>query len=127
MSIAEFIRESVLRPRLKQAGALVVYDADGRYREQCFDLAGDKVRVVDTTESSIESREAALLALREVGHPQTPVDGVLIYVPRRRPEADEDKQADPFALYAECGAVFPQDDGDEYLSLCLRARPDHAT
>lgn len=28
MSIAEFIRESVLRPRLKQAGALVVYDAD---------------------------------------------------------------------------------------------------
>ncbi|MBN0038109.1 PglZ domain-containing protein, partial [Pseudomonas aeruginosa] len=34
---------------------------------------------------------------------------------------------DPFALYAECGAVFPQDDGDEYLSLCLRARPDHAT
>ena len=127
MSIAEFIRESVLRPRLKQAGALVVYDADKRYREQCFDLASEKVRVVDASESSIESREAALLALREVGHPQTPVDGVLIYVPRKRPDTDEEKQADPFALYAECGAVFPQDDGDEYLSLCLRARPDHAT
>lgn len=127
MSIAEFIRESVLRPRLKQAGALVVYDADKRYREQCFDLAADKIRVVDASESSIESREAALLALRAVGHPQTPVDGVLIYVPRKWPETDEEKQADPFALYAECGAVFPQDDGDEYLSLCLRARPDHAT
>lgn len=127
MSIAEFIRESVLRPRLKKAGALVMYDADKRYREQCFDLAGDKVRVIDASESSIESREAALLSLREVGHPQTPVDGVLIYVPRKRPETDEDKQTDPFALYAECGAVFPQDDGDEYLSLCLRARPDHAT
>ncbi len=127
MSIAEFIRESVLRPRLKQAGALVVYDADKRYREQCFDLAADKVRVVDATESSIESREAALAALRDVGHPKSPVDGVLIYVPRRRPESDEEKQADPFALYAECGAVFPRDDGDEYLSLCLRARPDHAT
>jgi hypothetical protein len=127
VSIAEFIRESVLRPRLKQAGALVVYDADKRYREQCFDLAADKVRVVDASESSIESREAALLALRVVGHPQTAVEGVLIYVPRKRPETDEEKQADPFALYAECGAVFPQDDGDEYLSLCLRARPDHAT
>lgn len=57
MSIAEFIRESVLRPRLKQAGCLVVYDADKRYREQCFDLAADKVRVIDTSESSIESRE----------------------------------------------------------------------
>lgn len=127
MSIAEFIRESVLRPRLKQAGALVVYDPDKRYREQCFDLVSDKVRVVDASGSSIESREAALSALREVGQPQTPVDGVLIYVPRKRPETDEEKQSDPFALFAECGAVFPQDDGDEYLSLCLRARPDHAT
>lgn len=127
MSIAEFIRESVLRPRLKQTGALVVYDAEKRYREQCLDLAAAKVRVVDASESSIESREAALLALRDVGQPKAPLEGVLIYVPTKRPETDEQKQADPFALYAESGAVFPQDDGDEYLSLCLRARPDHAT
>lgn len=125
MSIAEFIRESLLRPRLKQAGCLVVYDADKRYREQCFDLVADKVRVVDASESSIESREAAMLALREVG--KAALEGVLIYVPTKRPETDAQKQADPFALYAECGAVFPQDDGDDYLSLCLRARPDHAT
>jgi len=70
MSIAEFIRESVLRPRLKQAGALVVYDGDKRYREQCFDLAADKVRVVDASESSIESREAALLATARGGSAQ---------------------------------------------------------
>jgi hypothetical protein len=127
MSIAEFIRENVLRPRLKEAGCLVVYDADRRYREQCFDLATDKLRVVDASESGIESREAALLALREVGQPTAALEGVLIYVPARRPETDQQKQADPFALYAECGAVFPRDDGDEYLSLCLRARPDHAT
>ena len=127
MTIAEFIRESVLRPRLKESGCLVVYDADKRYREQCFDLAAEKVRVVDATESSIESREAALLALQEVGQPKASLEGVLIYVPAKRPETDEQKQTDPFAVYAECGAVFPQDDGDDYLSLCLRARPDHAT
>ena len=127
MSIAEFILESVLRPRLKHAGALVVYDADKRYREQCFDLEADNVRVVDASASSIESRAAAILALREVGQPQAPLEGVLIYVPFKRPETEEQKQVDPFAFYAECGAVFPQDDGDEYLSLCLRARPDHAT
>ena len=127
MTIAEFIRESVLRPRLKQSGCLVVYDAEKRYRDQCFDLAAEKVRVVDASEGSIESRESALLALREVGQPKAPLQGVLIYVPFRRPESDEQKQADPFALYAACGAVFPHDDGDEYLSLCLRARPDHAT
>jgi hypothetical protein len=127
MSIADFIRENVLRPRLKQTGCLVVYDKDKRYRRECFDLASDKVRAIDASESSIESREAALSALREVGHPKAPLEGVLIYVPARRPETDEQKQADPFALYAACGAVFPQDDGDEYLSLCLRAKPDHAT
>ena len=59
LTITKFIRESVLRPRLKQAGALVVYDADKRYREQCFDLAADKVRVIDTSESSIESRDVS--------------------------------------------------------------------
>lgn len=127
MSIAEFIRESVFRPRLKLSGCLVVYDADKRYREQCLDLGAEKVCVVDASDSSIESREAALLALREVGQPKAPTEAVLIYVPGKRPQTDEQKQTDPFALYAECGAVFPQDDGDEYLSLCLRAKPDHAT
>jgi hypothetical protein len=127
MTIAEFIRESILRPRLTQSGCLVVYDADKRYREQCFDLASEKVRVVDAGESSIESREAALLALREVGQPKSGLEGVLVYVPTKRPETDEQKQRDPFALYMSCGAVFPRDDGDEYLSICLRSKPDHAT
>lgn len=131
MSIAEFIRESVLRPRLKQSGCLVVYDADKRYREQCFDLAADKVRVVDASESSIESREAALLALRAVGQPQKagepPLEGVLIYVPAKRPENDEQKQADPFALYIACGAIFPDGPGDDYDQICLKAKPDHRT
>jgi hypothetical protein len=31
---------------------LVVYDADKRYREQCFDLAADKVRVVDASKAA---------------------------------------------------------------------------
>ena len=106
MSIAQFIRESVLAPRLKQSGCMVVYDAEKRYREQCFDLASDKVRVVDAAESSIESREAALMALRDVGHPKAPLQAVLIYVPNKRPETEEQKQADPFALYAECGALL---------------------
>ena len=127
MTISAFIRESILRPRLQQSGCLVVYDADQRYREPCFDLAADKVRVIDASISSIESREAALMALRQIGQPKPALEGVLIYVPTRRPVTDEHKQIDPFAIYAECGAVFPQDDGDEYLSLCLRARPDHAT
>ncbi|KWT98888.1 MULTISPECIES: PglZ domain-containing protein [unclassified Variovorax] len=127
MSIAEYAREQVLRPRLLKAGCLVVYDPQQRYRDLCLALAADKLHVVDTAESSIESREAALRALQQLGKPKPQLEGVLIYVPARRPETDEDKQTDPFSVFAACGAVFPQDDGDDYLSLCLRARPDHAT
>ncbi len=127
MNIAEFIKEIVLRPRLKQSGCLVVYDADKRYREQCFDLVTDKVRVVDASESSIESREAALFALREVGQPNALFEGVLIYIPSKRSATDEQKQRDPFALYAACGAVFPDGAGDDYEQICLRAKPDHMT
>ena len=127
MSIAEFITERVLRPRLQKSGCLVVYDTDSRFRDQCFDLENDNVRVVDTTESGIGSREAALNALREIGQQKSALEGLVIYVPQTRPDTDEQKQLDPFSFYAACGAVFPKDDGDEFLSICLRAKPDHAT
>lgn len=121
MSIAEFIRESVLRPRLKQAGCLVVYDADKRYREQCFDLAADKVRVIDTSKSSIESREAALRALREVGQPKAPLEGILIYVSTKRPETDEQKQIDPFSPFAVCGSIFLRVESGREILVALLA------
>lgn len=127
MSIATFIRDNVLRPRLREAGCMVVYDPDRRYVGICTGLQDDRTRVVDASESSIESRLAAITALREIGRPKSDLDAVLIYVPRRRSETDEEKQVDPFSIYAESGAVFPRDDGDDYLSLCLRAKPDHAT
>lgn len=124
MCIATFIRDEVLRPRLHDAGCMVVYDPDGRYHEICAGLNDDAVRVIDASESSIESRKAAIAALREVG---SKLHALLIYVPARRPESDEEKQVDPFSIYAACGSLFPRDDGDDYLSLCLRAKPDHAT
>lgn len=127
MSISEFIRESVFRPRLKEFGCLVVYDADKRYRDECFALAADNIYVIDTSESSIESRNIALMTLRDLGRSNSMLEGILIYVPKKPPETDEQKQIDPFALYSECGALFPRDDGDQYLSLCLRARPDYST
>ena len=127
MGIASFIRDTVLRPRLLGAGCMVVYDPNQRYRGICGGLEDDRVGVVDASESSIESRLAAITALHEVGRVKGNLDAILIYVPKRRSETDEEKQVDPFSIYAESGAVFPRDDGDDYLSLCLRAKPDHAT
>jgi len=127
MSITAFIRDTILRPRLLDAGCMVVYDPEKRYQSVCAGLEDKRVRVVDSSESSIESRLAAIGALREVGRPKSDLDAVLIYVPKRGPETDEERQTDPFSIYTAGGDMFPRDDGDDYLSLCLRAKPDHAT
>ncbi len=127
MKIREFIQTQILLPRLKQHGVLVVYDSDRRYHQLCLELASEKRRVIDASESSITSRAAALAALGEFGQPNPAIEGILIYVPTKAPLTDEEKQHDPFAVYGACGAVFPAGDGDEYLSLCLKARADHAT
>ena len=41
------------------------------------------------------------------------------------PVEPEDKQKDPFAVFAEIGESFPKGDGDEFADLCRRAKPDH--
>ena len=126
MSIAVFVREDIMRPRLRKASVLAVYDPDQRYRDLCHGLADPDTTVVDASESSIEAREAAMLALAALGKPGHP-KALLVYVPAKPPVTDEDRQTDPFAVYAACGAIFPDSDGDGYESLCLKAKPDHAT
>ncbi|WP_153114804.1 PglZ domain-containing protein [Rhodocyclus tenuis] len=123
MSITEFIRDSIFLPRLQKAGCMVVYDADRRYHGICAAMASDKLAVVDASVSSIDSRLAALQALRDVV--AKPLLGLLVYVPTRMPETDEDHQIDPFAAIAAAGTTFPSGDGDGYESLCLKAKPDH--
>lgn len=127
MRIEKFIQKDVLLPRLKQNGVLIVYDPDRRYQTLCLELASEKYRVINASESSITSRAIALQTLIDFGQPSTFIEGILVYVPAKAPLTDEEKQNDPFAIYGACGAVFPESDGDEYLSLCLKARADHAT
>ncbi|WP_432697188.1 PglZ domain-containing protein [Marinobacterium sp. YM272] len=128
MSIAAFIQQEVFARRLASSEShqiLVVYDPDQRYRKICLDMADDRCGVVDATESSLQSRAEALEALQSLGSQQ--LEHLVVYVPIEKPLEDEVRQKDPFALYAACGAVFPDGDGDEYRNLCLKAKPDHTT
>ena len=127
MTIQQFIHTKILLPRLEKANVLVVYDPDHLYRQICNDLADDTHLVVDATESSIEAREAATQGLLQIGKHNTKLQGLLVYVPTERPLEDEVRQEDPFSSYEACGDVFPKADGDRYLSLCLKAKPDHVT
>jgi hypothetical protein len=127
MSIRDFIRDEVFAKLLREQGVLVVYDPDRRYRDICGSMTSGDVVVVDASDSSIESRDPALAALPSVVPLGAGHRDLLIYVPKRLPISNEDKQIDPFAAYGAFGAVFPDGDGHAYLSLCLRARPDHGT
>jgi hypothetical protein len=126
MSIANFIRQDVLAPRLKNASVLAVYDPDRRYHDLCQSLADGDTTLVDASDSSILAREGAMLALAGIGKPGQPKK-LLVYIPAKRPVTDEERQKDPYAVYSACGAVFPDGDGDGYESLCLKAKPDNAT
>jgi hypothetical protein len=99
MGIKSFIQNEVLLPRLQEHEILVVYDPERRYRALCLELASETVQVVDASESSIESREAALAALQTLGEISPPLTGLLVYVPAAPPLNDEARQHDPFALY----------------------------
>src|SRR5215213_3300188 len=127
MSVAEYITEQILKPRLKENVCLVVYDSERRYRELCLDLADARIAVVDTTESSLESRHAALRALQELGTAQTVKECLLIYIPAKKPLTDDDRLINPFSFYEKCGAVFPKLDGDDFKSICLNAKPNNQT
>ncbi len=125
MSIAEFIQDKIFRPRVQKTGCLVVYDPDGHYQNLCNTLADEKLIVVDVSKSSIESRIAAIQGLRDVVEKQ--LTGMLVYIPKKAPQSDEEKQSDPFAPIAAAGSIFPEGDGDNFESICLKAKPDHAT
>ena len=126
MKIGQYIREEWIA-RLGRTGVLVVYDADRRYRELCLSLATDKRCVIDASDSSIDAREQAMSAFQKLTQQKDGLESLVVYVPAARPTSDEDRQRDPFAVYSGCGSEFPEGDGDDYVNLCLKAKPDYAT
>lgn len=126
MKIGQYIQGKWLE-RLERTGVLIVYDPARRYRELCLLLGGEQRAVVDASESSIESRERAMALFQKLGTAGSGVSSLIVYVPAARPLSDEERQRDPFSVYACCGSEFPEGDGDEYLNLCLNAKPDYAT
>lgn len=123
MNVDQYLRNQVFVKRLDKR-VLVVYDEVQLYRDICLSMYSDSTFVVDASDSSIESREIASERLAAFGQGG---NKLLIYVPSSAPVTDEEKQKDPFSVYVACGEVFPNGDGDSYLSICLKAKPDHQT
>lgn len=125
MTIRDYIRESVFGVRAKESGTLVIYDHERRYKEIATEMASATCRVIDTSISIIEQREAATEALRDLA--ENKIHQLVLWIPARPPVDDESKQRDPFAVFAQIGNIFPGGDGDDYASVCRSALPDHVS
>jgi hypothetical protein len=123
VSIRDYIRNEIFARRAQERGVIVIYDPGHRYREIGLSMASDRCRVIDASQSVIEQREEATEALAALAEGQ--IHQLVIWVPAVRPEDNDAKQRDPFSVFAQIGTVFPQGDGDDYASLCRRAKPDH--
>jgi len=123
VSIRDYIRNEIFARRAQERGVIVIYDPGYRYREIGLSMASDRCRVIDASQSVIEQREEATEALTALAEGQ--IHQLVIWVPAVRPEDNDAKQRDPFSVFAEIGAVFPQGDGDDFASICRRAKPDH--
>jgi PglZ domain len=123
MSIREYIQAEMFGTRAREHGSLVIYDRSRRYRDIALAMASEKCQVIDASQSIIEQRELATDALLALAEGR--IHQLVVWIPAIRLEDDDGKQRDPFSVFAEIGAVFPQGDGDDYVSLCRRAKPDH--
>jgi len=127
MIIAAYIEKELFAPRLAKNGCLVVYDPQGIYRDICLSMASARIDVIDAGGSGIESRERAAEDLKRLCSSPGQLDGFIIYVPAPVPVSEADKQADPYAIFIECGSLFPEGPADELEQICLKAKPDYAT
>lgn len=123
MTIRDYIRNEVFAKRAQERGCLVVYDPERRYREIAQSMASEQCCVVDASTSVIVQREAAVDAFTRLAAGS--IQQLLIWVPAARPVDDEARQRDPFGVFGLVGREFPVGDGDEYISLCRCAKPDH--
>lgn len=124
MKIRDFVQKEVFASRAAKHGALLIYDAARRYRDLALALATPQCRVIDVGPSVIEARETAVRALRDLTEGK--IQQLIVWIPARKPESDEDRQGDPFSVLGRIGAEFPAGDADDYAALCRVAKPDHA-
>lgn len=125
MSIEQYIKTDILQSRLSDNSVLIVYDGERRYHQLAKEMASENCDVIDVSEGSLATRLEAINILSKIKSTKQ----LLVYVPKYAPIEDEDKQKDPFALYAAAGGIFPDPErsGDKYIDICLKAKPDQST
>lgn len=126
MKIADYIRENVLLKRLEKEPSLLVYDPGNRLKTIVSSLENERIRVIDGSQSTILARAEVVHAFNELAEKEGDGHRLVVYLPVSAPSDNEQKCEDPYAFLGAVGAVFPDGDGDELISICREAKPGKA-
>lgn len=113
-----------LEQRLQRSSVLVIYDPANRYKEIAAELINDHTWFIDGSTSTIAGREQALSLWCRMGQTDHEQDRMIIYLPARRPVSEQQKQQNPYQIFALGGGEFPESDSESLFGLCLQAAPE---
>jgi hypothetical protein len=125
MEVLDYVQD-LFRKRLDRQECLVVYDAAERYRPAVKAMEGGPTcTVIYGEKGTIEGRERAMEAWREMGAESPGARQLLIYLPIEKPVDEEAKMRDPYAPFFVGGGLFPSGDAESYREICIQAKSNH--
>ena len=125
MKVTDYTRKFIIG-KLDSARVLVWYDGERVFGDFVQSFSAPNCRVVSARESRLRARREAETIYRRLNASDSLVEAranLLIYLPFQRAKGDE-RQLDPFEVFAVAGDAFGDDESEQLRSLAHQALPD---
>lgn len=125
MSLSSYLRKRLI-DLLNDRRIVVWYDPEENFRTFITKFSAPNCEVLSAETSILKTRRRADEIYRLMNESQNPLERdrcMLIYAPRRRGTAEEEKMRDPFEVYAMAGAPFGDAEDQKIESLARQAMP----
>ena len=112
---------------LEEKRVVVWYDDSSTLRELALRFKAPQYRLVDASDSILLARREADRVLRSLNDPEAGelrTASLLVYLPHRRGQKDEERYQDPFEALAVCGVTFGDKPTETLQSLARQAMPN---
>lgn len=116
---------SLIKTRLEQSEAVVVYDPAGRWLPSLKTLGqGAGITLIDVAGEggSLLAREKAWKAWTALSEVRKGSRKLILHVPWAAPQDDDARLSDPFSALAAMSSIFPSGEGESYKALCFFAK-----
>jgi len=116
--------EEYFEKRLQKHPILIIYDPAQKYFQIAAGLADTRTHFIDGSLSTIEGREQAFSAWRKMSELSHETNRLVIYLPIVKPQTGQQKQQNPYQIFALGGGEFPDTDSESLFGLCLQTAPE---